>query len=177
MASASPGLHLVPWRYQSGSVVTRITVPKWYQAGTTALERYFWSRYRRGTSLRSVGFSACNSQSGTLGRYQQGSGTTATGTGSTGQADSAFSSFPLQPRHLTTHTQNQKTYKLRFSLPIMMCSARAPCTCKSIKDNLCTRLNSFKCCYQTHKTRGIDFALTISPFLVFDDNTRICNIA
>jgi hypothetical protein len=45
-----------------------------------------------------------------------------------------------------------------------MCSSRAPCTCKSIKDNLCTRLNSFKCCYQTqntrHKTRGIDLALS-----------------
>jgi hypothetical protein len=115
--------------------------------------------------------SAQNSRAVLWGGTSRGSGTTAISTGSTGLTKTAFSSFPLQPCYLAIHTQNQKTYKLRFSPSIMTCSARSPCTCKSIKDNLCTRWDLFKCCYQTHETWSIDFALSLSHIR----SGRTCN--
>jgi hypothetical protein len=73
----------------------------WYQGGGTAWERYYRLRYRKGTALPSADLSTCMCQSDD--NTSGDRGTTATGTGTTGQAGTACSSFSLQPRRLATH--------------------------------------------------------------------------
>ena len=110
------GSKAVPERYQSGTAVTSLRYLTGTMGGTTARKRYYRSRYYRGTATRILGQSQCRLRAvpwavpiGVAVLPLQVPVVPA-------WLKLVFFPFSLQPCHLAIHTQNQKTYQLRFSL-------------------------------------------------------------
>jgi hypothetical protein len=110
------------------------------------------------------------------------SGTTATSTSTTGLAETCFFSTPLQPRRIATHTKPKNL----STMPNDDYSFDLDYFDLEVFNENTVYLQIFKATMQTvkyilvllsntknHMVRLCSFNL---PFLVFDDNIRICNI-